>query len=273
VPTTPTELFASAPQAVPEDGARLCALLQRAAAELLARFDPLEPVPYATKGDGSPVTEADLAANRVILEGLRAGWPGVAIVSEEAEIQPPDPGTPWWCVDPLDGTSAFLEGLAHWGPTVARISGEGRVEEGATLLPRTGEIWYLRGREAWHQGRPMRRPLHAPRVALVSSKLHRSGRLNWNGKARCLGGTAAHLALVARGSAAAVIVGRGWAPWDVAVGTALIEATGGAIRRVSDGGALDLRRPGEAFVAGEAGAVEALLAETRWLGAGGQDGT
>lgn len=273
MPTSPAVPFAPGPLALPEDGVRLCQILERASLELLARFDPLSPMPHATKGDGSPVTEADLAANRVILEGLRADWPGVRIVSEEADTELPPPGVPWWCVDPLDGTSAFLEGLAHWGPTAARISATGSVQEGSTLLPRLGERWYVRGEQIWHQGRKMTRPARAPRVALVPSELHRSGRLRWEGKARCLGGTAAHLALVARGSASAVIVGRGWAPWDVAVGVALIEATGGEIRCVSDGAAVDLRRPGEAFVAGEAGAVEALLAETMWLGAGGQDGT
>ena len=65
------------------------------------------------KLDHSPVTEADLAADRVITEGLRAARPGVRILSEESQWSPggDEDGdeAEIWCIDPIDGTEAFID--------------------------------------------------------------------------------------------------------------------------------------------------------------------
>jgi 3'(2'), 5'-bisphosphate nucleotidase len=64
------------------------------------------------KSDGSPVTEADTAAEAIILPALRALTPDIPIVSEEhmAEGVAPDiSGGNFWLVDPLDGTREFLK--------------------------------------------------------------------------------------------------------------------------------------------------------------------
>jgi 3'(2'), 5'-bisphosphate nucleotidase len=64
------------------------------------------------KADGSPVTEADTAAEAVILPALRAQTPDIPIVSEEhvANSEAPDiSGGSFWLVDPLDGTHEFLK--------------------------------------------------------------------------------------------------------------------------------------------------------------------
>lgn len=63
------------------------------------------------KDDASPVTEADRAAERVILDGLRQAFPGIACVAEEESSQglaPADPGEVFFLVDPLDGTREFI---------------------------------------------------------------------------------------------------------------------------------------------------------------------
>ena len=64
------------------------------------------------KSDGSPVTEADTAAEAIILPALRAQTPDIPIVSEEhmADAAAPDiSGGNFWLVDPLDGTREFLK--------------------------------------------------------------------------------------------------------------------------------------------------------------------
>lgn len=65
-----------------------------------------------TKKDGSQVTDADLAAEAIVLPALRDLTPGIPIVSEErvAEGEAPDisAGT-FWTVDPIDGTRSFIE--------------------------------------------------------------------------------------------------------------------------------------------------------------------
>ena len=65
------------------------------------------------KADGSPVTEADLAADRIIIDGLAAIAPDIPAITEEtynaaADHEPQQ----YWCVDPLDGTKGFINGGA-----------------------------------------------------------------------------------------------------------------------------------------------------------------
>ena len=63
------------------------------------------------KGGGrGPVTAADLACEKLILDELRRTYPGEAIVSEETEAAPPRGSGPVWCIDPLDGTREYTEG-------------------------------------------------------------------------------------------------------------------------------------------------------------------
>ncbi len=250
---------------LPPRGRSLRALLQDAGAASLRHFGDGSP---RKKADGTWVTDADLAAEAILLESLRRDWPEDAIDSEERGSIPGTGGARW-VVDPLDGTSAFTEGLAHWGPTIARIvptpTGE-RVEVGALWLPRLGEHFHYEEGRGWFNGVPLAplRPGSASRVLYLPSGFHRHYRVDFVGKTRCLGGTAAHLALVARGSALAAIVAPGWSIWDTAVGLSLIEAVGGRALRLPDCAPLDpFRDTGVAFVAGEAGAVEQLVAPGR----------
>ncbi|MEK9796243.1 MAG: 3'(2'),5'-bisphosphate nucleotidase CysQ [Alphaproteobacteria bacterium] len=64
------------------------------------------------KEDGSPVTEADKAAEAAIVPGLRALAPDIPVISEEefsAGESPDKVGRRFWLVDPLDGTREFLK--------------------------------------------------------------------------------------------------------------------------------------------------------------------
>ncbi|MFZ5475819.1 MAG: inositol monophosphatase family protein [Myxococcota bacterium] len=250
------------PSPLPERGVVLRELLEAAGRAALRHFGA--PRGVRRKEDGSVVTDADLDAERVLLDGLRARWPGDATWSEESGSEPTGP-EPAWTIDPIDGTSGFVEGLAYWGPTVARCvrDAEGRrhVECGATWLPRLGEHYHVEGGVGWFDGAPLPTLADRPprRVVYLPSDFHRHAALRYPCKARCLGGTAAHLALVARGAALAAIVGPGWSPWDATAGLALIGAVGGKAVRLSDGAPLDPFDPtGPAFVAGEARVVDEL---------------
>ncbi len=242
------------------DAIALLGMVARADAVAREHFD--RGVLVRRKSDGSPVTAADLACNESLLAGLREFFPADAVCSEES---PATPGSSAhrWVVDPIDGTSAFIEGLAHWGPSLARLDASGRVVLGATSLPRLRETWLLHDGVAWFGGRrlgALTAEDSAPRVVYVPSGMHRGMLLRWSAKARCLGGTAAHLALVARGSARAVIVGPDWQLWDVACGLGLIDAVGGVARRLPDGASLRmLDDVGTPFIAGEPEAVARLF--------------
>ena len=63
-----------------------------------------------TKGDDSPVTQADLAAHYVLVNGLSQLTPDIPVVSEEdpSSLQIPESHQRYWLIDPLDGTKEFI---------------------------------------------------------------------------------------------------------------------------------------------------------------------
>ncbi len=221
----------------------------------------------STKADGTPVTASDLAAEALLVRALRRAFPEDAIITEESGGEA-GPGA-WWVVDPIDGTSSFIEGLGHWGPTVARITpgADGpTIDCGALYLPRLGEHYHVDTRGSARGGyfngtrMPTFGERRAQRTVYLPSRFHTHFRLRYAGKTRCIGGTAAHLALVARGAAEAVIVAQGWATWDTAAGLALIDLLGGRAALLRTGAPLNpFDHEGEAFVAGNPEIVEAFL--------------
>jgi len=120
--------------------------------EVLPRF---RAVAVETKADGSPVTEADKAAERAIRERLRAAFPGFAIRGEEYGAE----GTreaPCWLVDPIDGTIGFSRGIPLFSTLIALVD-EGVPVFGLIDLPGVGERYVAwRGGGARRNGQPCR---------------------------------------------------------------------------------------------------------------------
>ena len=78
-----------------------------------------------TKGDNSPLTAADLAANRVIVDGLRALTPDIPILSEEGKEIAWDARRGWtrfWLVDPLDGTRELIKRNGEFTVNIALMA-------------------------------------------------------------------------------------------------------------------------------------------------------
>lgn len=76
------------------------------------------------KDDASPLTQADLAANRVIVEGLRRVTPDVPVLSEESAHvawEQRQYWTSYWLVDPLDGTREFVKRNGEFSVNIALI--------------------------------------------------------------------------------------------------------------------------------------------------------
>ena len=86
-----------------------------------------------TKHDGSPVTEADRAAERVAREWIGGHFPEDGIVGEELGVTRPE-ATRRWFLDPIDGTKAFVRGVPLWGTMVAVVEGD-VVLAGAVFYP------------------------------------------------------------------------------------------------------------------------------------------
>jgi 3'(2'), 5'-bisphosphate nucleotidase len=131
---------------------RLCSIARDAGREIL-RHSPLG-VARRQKTDDSPVTAADIAAQRSIVLALTAWDAAVPIVAEEADapsLAVRSGWERWWLVDPLDGTKEFLANNGEFTVNIALIAG-GRPVLGVVLAPAM-DLMYCAGRRlgAWRQ--------------------------------------------------------------------------------------------------------------------------
>jgi len=97
------------------------------------------------KADASPVTAADLAAHRVIVDGLQALTPDIPVLSEEAAHAVPfETRRQWrrmWLVDPLDGTREFVKRNGEFTVNIALIEA-GVSVFGVIQAPVSGVLWH-----------------------------------------------------------------------------------------------------------------------------------
>jgi len=128
------------------------AAADRARAEVVPRF---RGVSVEIKRDGSPVTEADRAAERAIREVLREATPEHRIVGEEYGEEGSADG-PVWLVDPIDGTIAFSRGIPLFSTLIALLD-EGEPVLGLIDLPMLGERYVgWKGGGCFRNGAPTR---------------------------------------------------------------------------------------------------------------------
>jgi histidinol phosphatase-like enzyme (inositol monophosphatase family) len=85
------------------------------------------------KGDGSPVTVADRAAEEAARAWIAARFPEDGIRGEEGGAVHPDARFQW-LIDPIDGTQSFVRGVPLWATLVARIE-DGAALAGALVFP------------------------------------------------------------------------------------------------------------------------------------------
>jgi 3'(2'), 5'-bisphosphate nucleotidase len=199
------------------------------------------------KTDGSPVTEADLAADRIIGEGLARLVPDVPVLSEErAHLARSSFSGSFFLIDPLDGTKEFISGRSEFTVNLALVV-DGTPLLGIIGAPALGVIWRgLVGRGAERlttdaaSGR-MAKPIRTrvtpqrghPWVAAVS-RSHGDTRTeafieSRPGAVRQMLGSAVKFGRVAEGEADIYPRLAPTCEWDVAAGHAVVTAAGGRV--------------------------------------------
>jgi len=107
------------------------------------------------KADGSPVTAADLGAERVIRELIAKQFPGHDFYGEEYG-RTNKQSEYCWLIDPIDGTKNFVDRIPLWGTLIALMKG-GELILGVSHVPLMNELlWAERGKGAYLNGRRVR---------------------------------------------------------------------------------------------------------------------
>lgn len=123
---------------------------------LLEKFGRITTV--TMKGDINLVTEADLAAEALIIERIKSHYPKHEILAEEAgRAVVLDGETEWkWIIDPLDGTTNYAHGYPCFAVTIG-LERRGEIVIGVTLDPTRNELFAAeKGQGATLNGKPIR---------------------------------------------------------------------------------------------------------------------
>ncbi|MCP9886758.1 3'(2'),5'-bisphosphate nucleotidase CysQ [Cyanobium sp. ATX 6A2] len=234
------------------------------AADILLAYGRGEQPPYGfpralsvDEGGEGPVSAADLAVNRWLLDGLGQAFPEAqwTLLSEETAKEQLTAGEPlagdWlWILDPLDGTKDFLQGTGEYAVHLA-LAHRGVPVLGVVLLPEMEQLWLgiteaLAGEpgQAWCENRAgARTPVRfsgrraLAELVLVASRNHRDARLEQLlaalelGDTKAIGSVGGKVATILRGETDLYISLSGKsAPkdWDMAAPHAVLAAAGGA---------------------------------------------
>jgi len=219
-----------------EDIARAAREAGQAILEIVARGFEVE-----RKQDFSPVTEADRAAEVIILAVLARAAPGVPVVAEEevAAGRIPAIGNTYFLVDPLDGTKEFIRGGDDYTVNIGLICG-GKPVLGAVFAPARGATYAgLVGEGAWLEDCGGRRTIRTrPRdsaITAVASKSH-FNQPTADYLAAAVGecdyaaiGSSLKFCIVAEGRADIYPRLSPTSEWDTAAGHAVLLAAGGMV--------------------------------------------
>jgi myo-inositol-1(or 4)-monophosphatase len=204
------------------------------AGEILRRI-AAEDFAVERKEGGDPVTEADLAVDRLLRE--RLPQPGDGWLSEETADDPARLGcSRVWIVDPLDGTKEFVQRIPEWSVSIGLVE-DGRPIAGGILNPATqqmvlggiGSGVFLNGQPAQVADLPT---LKGARVLASRSEVKRGEWERFGGaefEVVPTGSVAYKMSLVAAGLYEATWTLVPKSEWDVAAGVALVLAAGGEV--------------------------------------------
>jgi len=197
------------------------------------------------KDDNSPLTQADLESQRVILEGLSRLTPDIPVLSEESAQAPWAERQNWtrlWVVDPLDGTREFVKRNGEFTINIALVVNHEPLL-GIVAAPALGLLYwgaigvgaFSHHRDAAQVAINVSRPTAPLRV--VGSRSHTSpetasylARLGPHDMSGI--GSSLKFCLIAEGKADLYARFGPTSEWDTAAGQALLEAAGGHVTRL-----------------------------------------
>jgi 3'(2'), 5'-bisphosphate nucleotidase len=194
-----------------------------------------------TKRDSSPVTEADRAAELIILAALAKAAPGVPVIAEEevAAGRIPSHGHTYFLVDPLDGTKEFVRGGDDYTVNIGLIE-HGSPVLGVVFAPATGRLHRGQvGSGAWVDGgrgpAAIQTRSRGERMTAVASKSHlNQATIDYLQEAVGLCdyvavGSSLKFCIIAEGKADIYPRASPTSEWDTAAGHAVLLAAGGLV--------------------------------------------
>ncbi len=221
---------------MPENNLQLLIDAALAAGEIAKQHFQADPEVWDKGGDLGPVTEADLAVNRMLHHDLLHARPDYGWLSEETEDTSARLHSPCtFIIDPIDGTRAFIAGEKHFAHSLA-IAENGRITSAVVHLPMKGLTYSAtRGGGAFLNGQAIA-PSHQPDVQKANVLVTRATMKSplWRGVVpdftRSFRPSLAYrMCLAAEGKYDAMLTLRDTWEWDVAAGDLIAQEAGAIV--------------------------------------------
>ncbi len=217
-------------------------IVKGAGDELRDQYKKRDAMKFRVKEKGQIVSEADMIADRMIIEAIKKQYPEHSILSEESGNIGAEKSEFVWVVDPLDGSTNFALDLHFWNCTVALVR-KGEPVIGVVYAPMyEQEYWAVAGKgaylndskisvsgkgrfeEQFHAFCYGSRMTNAREIAGEYCKRMIVEKIS----CRQIGAAALELARVASGTLGSMFL-PGANPWDVAAGALLVKEAGGVV--------------------------------------------
>tara|TARA_A100001011_G_C14046869_1_gene730161 strand:+ start:48 stop:788 length:741 start_codon:yes stop_codon:yes gene_type:complete len=114
---------------------------EKASKILIRDFGEIEKLQVSKKGPTDFVTNADIKAEKIIIEELKKAKPNYSIISEESGVENNKDKDNTWVIDPIDGTVNFLHGIPHFAISIA-LKSNNEIISGLIFDPIKDEIFY-----------------------------------------------------------------------------------------------------------------------------------
>ena len=229
---------------------QICHIAVEAGASIMQIYQN-NSIDVRTKSDETPVTAADIAAHKVIVNGLQSLPYEYPILSEEDSLTPWEVRKKWyryWLIDPLDGTKEFINRNGEFTVNIALID-NGRPVAGVVYAPALNQCYF--GAEnlgAWCKEGEITRTLPFKSITLskltiVGSRSHKSPEMatyleQFSDYELASVGSSLKFCLLATGEAHLYPRLGPTSEWDTAAGQAVLTAAGGQVTLLNSNEAL-----------------------------------
>ena len=202
---------------------------EKASKILIRDFGELENLQVSKKGPKDFVTNADIKAEKIIIEELKKARPNYSIISEENGVEKNKDESNFWIIDPIDGTTNFLHGVPHFAISIA-LQSNNEIVCGLIFDPIKDELFYAeKNNGAYFNNQRIR----VSKKREINDCLFAVGKGKYNPDLICRrsGSAALDMAYVASGRFDGYFQ-KNLNLWDIAAGIIIVKEAGGIINEI-----------------------------------------
>ncbi len=202
---------------------------EKASKILIRDFGELENLQVSKKGPKDFVTNADIKAEKIIIEELKKARPNYSIISEENGLEKNKDELSFWIIDPIDGTTNFLHGVPHFAISIA-LQSNNEIVCGLIYDPIKDELFYA---EKNHGAYFNNQRIRVSKKRDIDECLFAVGKGKYNSDLiyRRSGSAALDMAYVASGRFDGYFQNN-LNLWDIAAGIVIVKEAGGIVNEI-----------------------------------------